>query len=184
MRRPPHAWQLVGGARTQIDGDYGITENARDRTFPRSRFLYQDDDSAAQGVVENINPAVETVFKLLGETGNSSSMVNLNMTIFPVCKSRMTPPISFKIGWAWICLTSWRSVVNFIRRGTEKPLRFCGNVWKANVDMTIISYFFQSFRRIKGERRWRRKDGKFLKWWSRKSIGRNVVFLTYGLALP
>jgi hypothetical protein len=44
-------------------------DNARERTYPRNRLLnlVENPDVELEGVVENINPAVETCFQLLGE---------------------------------------------------------------------------------------------------------------------
>lgn len=67
---PQHVWQLGDGARTQLDSTQDIRgDNARERTYPRNRFLnlIKNPNVELEGVVENINPAVETCCQLLGQ---------------------------------------------------------------------------------------------------------------------
>ena len=55
---PSHAWQKPDGERVEVP-------EALEPPFPRSRHLYRSPESLAEGIVETINPAVETFFKLL-----------------------------------------------------------------------------------------------------------------------
>lgn len=54
------------------DGEWGTRQGLRVRLgsleppFPRSRHLYRSPDSTSRGLVDNINPAIETFFKLVG----------------------------------------------------------------------------------------------------------------------
>ena len=63
MRKPPHVWQHPDCTRTEVR-EFG--EPPREKAFPRSPHLHRSADSTTEGVVENLNPAVETAFALLG----------------------------------------------------------------------------------------------------------------------
>lgn len=79
LNRLQRVWQLDYplGARTQLDisphyrHSYMLKENRRERVYPRNRHLALpkvEDDRDLIGPVENISPAVEAVFQLLGRT--------------------------------------------------------------------------------------------------------------------
>ena len=61
--QPPHVWRHPDGTRTEVEYDH---ERLRDKLFQRSPYLYRSPDETSEGIVENINPAVDTAFELLG----------------------------------------------------------------------------------------------------------------------
>ncbi|KAF7854587.1 hypothetical protein EAF04_010396 [Stromatinia cepivora] len=89
LKQPQFVWQLPNGARTMIDarvGEWARKENAIEEVYPRNRFLYLEQDRVSEdtdaepdngieGFVQNINPDIENVFKLLGESGEGPKIV-------------------------------------------------------------------------------------------------------------
>ncbi|CZR54794.1 uncharacterized protein PAC_04678 [Phialocephala subalpina] len=72
-----HVWQLhyPKGARTQLDATISYSgarrHNGKEKTYPRSLHLVLpdiEDEGELIGCVDNISPAVETVFRMLGRT--------------------------------------------------------------------------------------------------------------------
>lgn len=89
LRRPQHVWQFLDppGARTQLlERSHGYQrshamaiENAREMVYPRNKHLILPNPGSAggqslEGVVENISPKLETVFKMLAQPGKWSKI--------------------------------------------------------------------------------------------------------------
>jgi hypothetical protein len=95
LRLPQHVWQLEDGARTQLDPRQDMRrDNARERTYPRNRLLRlaANPDAELAGVVENINPAVETCFRLLGEMSGGAEL-----TVSLMLGWRYTPGVQLAV---------------------------------------------------------------------------------------
>lgn len=58
IERPAHAWQERDGTRTEL-------KHAFEELYPRSPHLYRLPESTAEGIVDNINPAIEAIFAVL-----------------------------------------------------------------------------------------------------------------------
>lgn len=63
QHQPSHAWQLPSGKRVRVL-EFGWV--ALEPPFPRNRLLHRPAEATVQGIVDNINPAVETFFQLVG----------------------------------------------------------------------------------------------------------------------
>lgn len=66
-RQPRHAWQRSDGTRIKIP-------TLHDEVYPRSPHLYLSPESTKEGEVENINPAIEKMFALLGIRDSKSTL--------------------------------------------------------------------------------------------------------------
>ncbi|KAH6674725.1 hypothetical protein B0J14DRAFT_587983 [Halenospora varia] len=75
MNQPQECWQLPDGSRRGLVG-----RKYYERVFQRNKNLHLPSDKATEGLVENIHPAIETIFSLLGENKWSPK---LNVTFLP-----------------------------------------------------------------------------------------------------
>jgi hypothetical protein len=71
---PPHAWESSDGHRSAIA--YTL-----EPPFPRSPYLYRSPDSTAEGIVESINPAIETFFQILKDTPRAAGKLTIRMQL-------------------------------------------------------------------------------------------------------
>lgn len=78
---PQECWQLPDGSRRGI-----VNKRYYERVFQRNKNLYLRSGEATEGMVENIHPAIETIFSLLGENKWSPK---LTVTFLP--ESRYLP---------------------------------------------------------------------------------------------
>jgi hypothetical protein len=88
MQEPHHVWQLPEppGPRTQLDTgrNHRVSveyQNARETVYPRNQHLFLELGRAHEGIVENISPAVEDVFRLLGKTAGHDMSINMLMPV-------------------------------------------------------------------------------------------------------
>jgi hypothetical protein len=91
MERPQKVWQLRDGSRTQLveknclnhSPCYNIQENIRERVYPPHRLLScPPDPEFEEGVVDNISPAVEKAFQILGSDGAEAGLkLTLNLIL-------------------------------------------------------------------------------------------------------
>ncbi|RDL36995.1 uncharacterized protein BP5553_04428 [Venustampulla echinocandica] len=92
VRTPQHVWQLPSGVRTQLDEDFAEPardENEREQVYPRSHFLHRPPGDDTDGVVENINPAIEDMMRLLGRCDSGPKL-----TISMLLRYRVVPGVS------------------------------------------------------------------------------------------
>ncbi|KAJ8063326.1 hypothetical protein OCU04_008555 [Sclerotinia nivalis] len=89
LTQPQFVWQLPNGARTKIDArvrEWVQKEKEKEKVYPRNRFSYLEQDGGSEdtdaepdngieGVLQNINPDIENVFKLLGESDKGPKIV-------------------------------------------------------------------------------------------------------------
>jgi hypothetical protein len=76
QHQPSHAWQTASGERVKVrEFDWEPLEPP----FPRNRHLYRSPNSTSEGLVENINPAIETFFKLLGNERPSKLLLTISL---------------------------------------------------------------------------------------------------------
>ncbi|KAK0117669.1 hypothetical protein ONS95_011998 [Cadophora gregata] len=61
---PAHAWQLANGERIKVNE---FSHYPLEPPFPRNRLLDRAPGSISEGLVETINPAIETFFELVGK---------------------------------------------------------------------------------------------------------------------
>ncbi|KAF2008256.1 hypothetical protein BU24DRAFT_429503 [Aaosphaeria arxii CBS 175.79] len=76
-RRPDQAWQRRDGTRVKIP-------NLREELYQRNPHLYRSPQSTEEGEVENINPAIETIFAILGSR-DAWSTLKLQLLLDPNC---------------------------------------------------------------------------------------------------
>ncbi|KAF4633688.1 hypothetical protein G7Y89_g4431 [Cudoniella acicularis] len=79
FRKPPHVWQQLDGTRIVLLEDGWQEYNRREPIFERNIHLILS-DKAVDGVVKNINPAVESFFRLLGTGDESSVLVSMHLS--------------------------------------------------------------------------------------------------------
>ncbi|CZR69837.1 uncharacterized protein PAC_19737 [Phialocephala subalpina] len=77
QHQPSHAWQTASGERVKIiEFDWEPLEPP----FPRNRHLYRSPNSMSEGLVESINPAIETFFELLGNERVSKLLLTISLS--------------------------------------------------------------------------------------------------------
>jgi hypothetical protein len=76
QHQPSHAWQTASGERVGVvEFDWELLEPP----FPRNRHLYRSPNSTSEGLVDNINPAIETFFQLLGNERLSKLLLTFSL---------------------------------------------------------------------------------------------------------
>ncbi|KAH8659720.1 hypothetical protein BGZ61DRAFT_593919 [Ilyonectria robusta] len=77
QHQPSHAWQTASGERVKVvEFDWEPLEPP----FPRNRHLYRSPNSTSEGLVESINPAIETFFELLGDERLSKLVLTISLS--------------------------------------------------------------------------------------------------------
>jgi hypothetical protein len=76
QHQPSHAWQIASGERVSvIEFDWELLEPP----FPRNRHLYRSPNSTSEGLVDTINPAIETFFQLIGKKRLSKLLLTFSL---------------------------------------------------------------------------------------------------------
>lgn len=78
QHQPSHAWQTVSGERVKV---HEFNCDPLEPPFPRNRYLYRLPESTSQDLVETINPAIETVFRLLGNKRPSKLLLTISLRL-------------------------------------------------------------------------------------------------------
>jgi hypothetical protein len=88
QHQPSHAWQTASGERVKvIEFDWDPLEPP----FPRNRHLHRLPNSTSEGLVESINPAIETFFELLGNERPTKLLLTISLSRILIPGLEMDP---------------------------------------------------------------------------------------------
>lgn len=82
QHQPSHAWQITSGERIDV---VEFEFKPLEPPFPRNRHLHQSPNMTPEGLVDNINPAIETFFQLIGNKRATKLLLtfSLRMSLIP-----------------------------------------------------------------------------------------------------